>query len=361
MFHWSQKMNKQKELPIGSCVGILGGGQLGRMLSLSASQLGLKTHIYDPEIDAPAKQVTNLSSTFEYDDIKNLESFANKVDVITYEFENIPLETIKFCQNLKSVYPNSKSLGICQDRINEKKFLNSIGVETVKFEMASSYEQIKIAIENIGLPVVIKTSRFGYDGKGQKVIHKKEEIEKIVSEFVDVPVIIEKFIEFELEISVIICRDMSGKISAYDPSENIHKNGILIESKVPANISFSTSSDAIIIASKIVRNLNYVGVMGIEFFVTKSKKILVNEMAPRVHNSGHWTQSGCIINQFEQHIRAITGRSIGDGKRHSNVLMKNILGDQIFDIKDDSEHSINIYGKEKAKYNRKMGHINIIE
>ena len=262
-------MTKKNELPFGSIVGILGGGQLGRMLSLSASQLGFKTHIYDPDINAPAKQVTNLSSTFEYDDFKNLENFANKVDVITYEFENIPLETIKFCQNLKSVYPNYKSLGICQDRITEKNFLKSIGVETVKFEMASSYEEIKIAIENIGLPVVIKTSRFGYDGKGQKVIYKKEEIEKIVSEFIDVQVIIEKFIEFELEISVIICRDMSGKISAYDPSENIHKDGILVESKVPANISFSTSSDAIILASKIVRNLNYVGVMGIEFFITK--------------------------------------------------------------------------------------------
>ena len=154
---------------------------------------------------------------------------------------------------------------------------------------------------------------------------------------------------------------MRGKISAYDPSENTHKNGILVESKVPANISFSTSSDAIIIASKIVRNLNYVGVMGIEFFVTKSKKILVNEMAPRVHNSGHWTQTGCIINQFEQHIRAITGRPIGDSKRHSNVLMKNVLGNQIFGINYESGNFINIYGKDKVKNNRKMGHLNIIK
>ena len=354
-------MNKQKKLPIGSIIGILGGGQLGKMLSQSASQLGFKTHIYDPDFNAPAKQVTNISSTFGYDDIKNLEDFANKVDVITYEFENIPLETINFCQRIKNVYPNSKSLEICQDRMTEKKFLNNIGVETATFETASTYEGIIKGIEKLGLPVLIKTSRFGYDGKGQKVIRQKEEIEKIASEFTNISVIIEKLIDFELEISIIICRDMNGKISTYDPAENIHQNGILVESKVPANISFTTSSDAIFIASKIIKNLEYIGVMGIEFFVTKTKKILVNEMAPRVHNSGHWTQSGCIINQFEQHIRAITGRSIGDGKRHSNVLMKNILGDQIFDIKDDSEHSINIYGKEKAKYNRKMGHINIIE
>ena len=342
-------------------LGIIGGGQLGSMLAVAAKKLNVKTTAYCDDADGPAQNFCNEFIFGKYNDKKKILEFASKVDIITYEFENIPLETIKFCQKIKSVYPNFKSLEICQDRINEKNFLKSIGVDTVKFEMASSYEEIKQAIEIIGLPAVIKTSRFGYDGKGQKVIYKKEEIEKIVSEFIDVQVIIEKFIEFELEISVIICRDMSGKISAYDPSENIHKNGILVESKVPANISFSTSSDAIILASKIVRNLNYVGVMGIEFFVTKAKKILVNEMAPRVHNSGHWTQTGCIISQFEQHIRAITGTPIGDGRRHSNVLMKNILGEQIFNIKYDSGNSINIYGKETVKHNRKMGHVNIIK
>ena len=223
-------MNKQKKLPIGSIIGILGGGQLGKMLSQSASQLGFKTHIYDPDFNAPAKQVTNISSTFEYDDIKNLENFANKVDVITYEFENIPLETINFCQKIKNVYPNSKSLGICQDRISEKKFLNNIGVETATFETASTYEGIIKGIEKLGLPVLIKTSRFGYDGKGQKVIRQKEEIEKIASEFTNISVVIEKLIDFELEISIIICRDMNGKISTYDPAENIHQNGILVDS-----------------------------------------------------------------------------------------------------------------------------------
>ena len=200
-----------------------------------------------------------------------------------------------------------------------------MGIKTVKFVVASSYENIIDGIKQLGLPVVIKTNRFGYDGKGQRIIRQKEEIEEVASQFNNIPIIIEEMINFELEMSVIICRDMDGKISAYDPSENVHKNGILIESKVPANISLSIASDAIIIASKIIRNLEYIGVMGIEFFLTKSKQLLVNEMAPRVHNSGHWTQSGCIISQFEQHIRAITGSSIGDGKRHSNILMKNIL------------------------------------
>ena len=172
-------MNKQSRLPLGSVIGILGGGQLGRMLSLSASQLGFKTHIYDPDFNAPAKQVTNLSSTFKYDDINNLKNFAKNVDVITYEFENIPLDTIRVCQEIKNVYPNSRSLEICQDRINEKKFLNNMGIKTVKFVVASSYEKIIDGIKQLGLPVVIKTSRFGYDGKGQKIISQKEEIEKV--------------------------------------------------------------------------------------------------------------------------------------------------------------------------------------
>jgi 5-(carboxyamino)imidazole ribonucleotide synthase len=236
-----------------------------------------------------------------------------------------------------------------------------MGIKTVKFVVASSYENIIDGIKQLRLPVVIKTSRFGYDGKGQKIINQKEEIDKVASQFNNVPVIIEEMIDFELEMSVIICRDMDGKISAYDPSENVHQNGILIESKVPANISLSIASDAIIIASKIIRNLEYIGTMGIEFFLTKSKQLLVNEMAPRVHNSGHWTQSGCIISQFEQHIRAITGNSIGDGKRHSNIMMKNILGEDIYNIRYDSESSLNIYGKDEAKLNRKMGHSNIIK
>ena len=244
-------MNKQSGLPLGSVIGILGGGQLGRMLSLSASQLGFKTHIYDPDFNAPAKQVTNLSSTFKYDDINNLKNFAKNVDVITYEFENIPLDTIRVCQEIKSVYPNSRSLEICQDRINEKKFLNNMGIKTVKFVVASSYENIIDGIKQLRLPVVIKTSRFGYDGKGQKIISQKEEIDKVASQFNNVPVIIEEMIDFELEMSVIICRDMDGKISAYDPSENVHQNGILIESKVPANISLSIASDAIIIARSV--------------------------------------------------------------------------------------------------------------
>ena len=353
-------MVKNKKLPIGSVIGIIGGGQLGRMLSISASQLGFKTHIFDPDPNAPAKQVTNLSTTSHYNDKKALKEFANNVDVITFEFENIPVETIKICQKISNVYPNVKSLATCQDRIIEKKFLNDMNIPSSPFVAAKSFNEIVESINTLEPPVIIKTSRFGYDGKGQKVIYSKKEIEEAAVKFNNIPIIIEKLIDFKLEISTIICRDMFGKIAAFDPAENLHQDGILIESKVPANISFSLTSDAILIASKIVNFLKYVGVMGVEFFVTKKNELLVNEMAPRVHNSGHWTQSGCLINQFEQHIRAISGWPIGNGKRHSNVLMQNVLGTQVQELSKNSNSSVNIYGKDDPRNGRKMGHKNYV-
>ena len=354
------KMNEKKPLPVGSVIGILGGGQLGRMLSISASQLGFRTHIFDPNPKAPAKQVTNLSSNFDYKDKEALENFANNVDVITFEFENIPVETIQTCQKITNVFPNVRSLSTCQDRSTEKKFLHAMNIPSSPFVTAKSFNDILQSVNTLEPPLILKTCRFGYDGKGQKIIHSREEIESAASEFNDTPVILEKLIDFKLEISTIICRDMYGKIAVFDPTENHHQNGILIQSKVPANIPFSLASDAILIASKIVNALKYVGVMGVEFFVTKDNELLVNELAPRVHNSGHWTQSGCLINQFEQHIRAISGWPIGSGKRHSNVLMQNVLGEEIKALTKNSDSSVNIYGKDDSREGRKMGHKNFV-
>ena len=353
-------MSKNNKLSIGSVIGILGGGQLGRMLSISASQLGFKTHIFDPDPNAPAKQVTNQSSTYQYSDKEALEKFANNVDVITFEFENIPVETIKICQSIKNVFPNAKSLSTCQNRNAEKRFLNDLNIPSTSFVTAKSFPEIVNSIDVLGLPLVLKTSRFGYDGKGQKVVYSRKEIEDAAIKFNGIPTIIEKFVDFKLEISIIICRDMSGKVAAFDPAENLHQDGILIESKVPANIPFSLASDAILIASKIVTSLKYVGVMGVEFFVTKENELLVNEIAPRVHNSGHWTQSGCLISQFEQHIRAISGWPIGSGKRHSNILMQNLLGAHVQELSNNSDSSVNIYGKDEPRDGRKMGHKNCI-
>ena len=353
-------MSEKKKLPVGSVIGILGGGQLGKMLSISASQLGFKTHIFDPDPKAPAKQVTNLSSTFDYKDKLALAKFANSVDVITFEFENIPVETIQICEEFTNVFPNIKSLSTCQDRSTEKKFLHEMNIPSSPFVTAKSFHEILQSVNTLDPPLILKTCRFGYDGKGQKIIYSKEGIESAASEFTDTQVILEKLIDFKLEISTIICRDMYGKIAVFDPAENQHQNGILIESKVPANIPFALASDAILIASKIVNALEYVGVMGIEFFVTKDNELLVNELAPRVHNSGHWTQSGCLINQFEQHIRAISGWPIGNGKRHSNVLMQNVLGESVKALVNDSDSSVNIYGKDDPREGRKMGHKNYI-
>jgi 5-(carboxyamino)imidazole ribonucleotide synthase len=353
-------MNKVCKVPIGGIIGIIGGGQLGKMLSLSASQLGFKTHIFDPDPEAPAKQVTNISSTFPYDDRAALKNFSDSVDVVTFEFENIPKESIKICQRFSPVFPDADSLSICQDRINEKRFLNDINIPFSPFVSGSTVSEILQKGSILQFPLVLKSSRFGYDGKGQRIIYSKQELKNSETEFKNTPIILENFIDFKLEISVIICRDMFGNISAYDPAENSHQNGILVESKVPANISFSLASDAILIASKIVNALQYVGVMGVEFFVTNENKLLVNELAPRVHNSGHWTQSGCLINQFEQHIRAITGWTIGGGKRHSDVTMTNLLGSVTKGLKNKPDSSVNIYGKVTPREGRKMGHINNI-
>ncbi|MAI97473.1 MAG: 5-(carboxyamino)imidazole ribonucleotide synthase [Rhodobacteraceae bacterium] len=351
-------MNKVWKVPIGGLIGIIGGGQLGRMLSISASQLGFKTHIFDPDPEAPAKQVTNTSSTFPYDDKAALEKFSDSVDVVTFEFENIPKETIKICQRFSTVFPDAESLSTCQDRINEKKFLRKINIPASPFMSSPTVSKILQSGSILKFPLVLKSSRFGYDGKGQRIISSEKDLKNSEPNFKNLPVILEDFIDFKLEISVIICRDIFGKIAAYDPIENIHQNGILVESKVPANISFSLASDAILIASKIVNSLEYVGVMGVEFFVTKEDQLLVNELAPRVHNSGHWTQSGCLINQFEQHIRAITGWPIGNGKRHSDVIMRNVLGSDIEGLENKSDSSVTIYGKNDPRDGRKMGHIN---
>ncbi len=353
-------MNKNKKLPLGSTIGILGGGQLGRMLSIAASQLGFKTHIFDPNPKAPAKQVTNLSSTYSYENKSALEEFANNVDVITFEFENIPLETIHICDKLKNVFPNAKSLSTCQDRVIEKSFLNTLKLPTAPFVEAKSDDEILKSLNSLAPPLILKRTRLGYDGKGQEIVYSEQEIVNIASKFNKIPVILEKLIDFKLEISIIICRDIVGNISAFDPAENLHQNGILVESRVPASIPFSLASDAVLISSKIVNALEYVGVMGVEFFVTRNNKLLVNELAPRVHNSGHWTQSGCLINQFEQHIRAITGWPIGNGQRHSNVLMRNVLGPAVNMLPNDCAGSTHIYGKDDPREGRKMGHTNVI-
>jgi len=348
------------DLSKNKTIGILGGGQLGRMLSSSASKLGFKSHIYDPQKGCPASQVSDLTTVASYEDIKALTNFAKSVDVVTYEFENIPTQALDVIENYVSIYPNRKALLTSQDRLTEKQFLNNIGLNTAPFVNVETDAELKNAINKIGSDSILKTRRFGYDGKGQARLNSKTNLVDILLSFQGQPCILEGLINFDQEISVIGARDQHGSISCYDPGENIHQNGILRTTIVPARINKKIATDAIIITGKILNALDYIGTIGVELFV-KDNKLIVNEIAPRVHNSGHWTQNGCVIDQFEQHVRAITGLPLGDGNRHSNVKMTNLLGDDILNLEqllNARNSAVHLYGKKDIKSDRKMGHVN---
>ena len=362
-------MNKNQEninqLAPKATIGIIGGGQLGRMLALSASQLGFKVAIYCPDVDSPAFDVTPYQFIAQYDDEKKLIEFANFVDIITYEFENLPVKSIKFLEKLKPVAPSSRALFIAQDRIEEKNFLQRNNIKVAKYLAVKSLSDLKKAIKEIGLPIVLKTTRMGYDGKGQRIIKDEKEIEKAFADLAGSMLIAEQFIAFEKEISVIVARNERGQVRDYDASENIHQNHILKTSTVPANIDQLTRKQASRIAHEIVGALDYIGVMGIEFFVVggdSHAKLIVNEIAPRVHNSGHWTPAVCLTNQFEQHIRAIANWPLGDPTRMANVVMENLIGDEIIDahVNLQSGTRFDFYGKKQARKGRKMGHLNHI-
>ena len=349
-------------LPYGSVIGILGGGQLGRMLSVAASRLGYKTHIFEPGANPPAGDVAHAVTTAPYEDEAALLAFAEAVDVITYEFENVPTSALDLLESLKPIRPNRKALAVSQDRLVEKAFLNDLGLATAPFAAVDDIEDLKEAIAEIGCPAILKTRRFGYDGKGQVVINAPEEAAAALEDMKGAPAILEGFVEFFKEISVIGARAEDGAISCYDPGQNKHEGGILRTTLVPAAITDSQRTDAVLLAAKILNKLDYVGVMGVELFVTRDA-LIVNEIAPRVHNSGHWTQAGCAVDQFEQHIRAVTGWPLGDGGRHCDVEMENLIGDdmdRVPRLAKLARYQIHLYGKAEVKPGRKMGHVNHI-
>ena len=345
-----------------SVIGILGGGQLGRMLAIAASRLGYKSHIFDPNRNSPASQISTFSTQASYDNFEALTSFAKSVDIVTYEFENIPTDALNIIENYVNIFPNKEALFTSQDRLIEKKFLTNLGLKTAPFENIENIKDLKDAINKIGTPAILKTRRLGYDGKGQVKINDIKNLDSILTRFHNIPCILEGVINFNMEISIIGARDQYGAISCYDPGENYHEKGILKTTLVPAKINQKTITDAVLLTGQIMNKLNYVGVIGVELFVTDNE-LIINEIAPRVHNSGHWTQNGCLIDQFEQHIRAIVGLQLGDGKRHSNIEMTNILGDDFKKLDkfvNDGKSAIHLYGKEDIKIGRKMGHINKI-
>ena len=344
----------------GAVIGILGGGQLGRMLSVAASRLGFTTHIFEPAANPPAGHVADKVTTADYEDEAALRAFAETVDVITYEFENIPTSALDILEDLKPIRPGREALRVSQDRLTEKMFLQDLGLATAPFAEVNDAASLDAALQQVGTPSILKTRRFGYDGKGQMRIMHPEEAPEALAAMQGAPAVLEGFVPFSHEVSVIAARSLNGKVACYDPGENVHLEGILSTTTVPANLTTGQSMDAVLMAGKILNALDYVGVLGVEIFVT-GHGLVVNEIAPRVHNSGHWTQEGCTIDQFEQHIRAITGWTIGNGARYADVVMENLIGEdveRIADLARDPDCAIHLYGKAEAKPGRKMGHVN---
>lgn len=366
----STKMNNTHIVEPGGVIGVMGGGQLGRLLAMAAANLGLKTHIYCPEEGCPARDVSFAQTIASYTDQSALAAFADAVDVITYEFENVPAEAVEFL-TLKGaiVRPGAVALEKAQDRLIEKEFINSIGAATAPYHAVDDVASLEAGLKKIGWPAILKTRRLGYDGKGQTTLRDEaadlpDTYEK-ASEFAwaevgAAPSILEGFVPFDCEISIIGARAASGDVQLFDPAENVHRYGILKTSTTPANVSAQTVAKARKVATTLLESLNYVGVIGVEFFVLKNGDVLVNEFAPRVHNSGHWTSNACTISQFEQHMRAVAGWPLGDPKRHSNAVMENLIGDEAndwLDLSSQTQTGIHLYGKNQARPGRKMGHV----
>lgn len=346
----------------GAVIGILGGGQLGRMLAVAAARLGYRTHVYEPGAAPPAADVVHRVTCAGYEDAAALTAFAGAVDVITYEFENVPTAALDLLESLKPIHPNRRALAISQDRLAEKAFLNGIGLATAPYAAVATAEDLAAALARIGCPSILKTTRLGYDGKGQARIKSAADSAAALAAMQGAPAVLEGFIPFTHEVSVIAARASDGSVACYDPGENVHRDGILHTTTVPARLTPGQRSDAILAAARILNALDYVGVLGVELFVTP-EGLIVNEIAPRVHNSGHWTQNGCAVDQFEQHIRAITGWPLGDGGRHSDVTMENLIGDDIARIPRiarERNAALHLYGKADARPGRKMGHVNRI-
>jgi len=361
MIQKTKMRTKNETLAPGGTIGILGGGQLGRMLSLAASRLGFQCHIYDPSWAGPAARVSRHETNASYDNIEAVLAFAKDCDVITYEFENVPALTAKTAASVVPLRPGAKALNVAQDRLSEKIFIQDTAkVPVAFFEPVTSVHELRRAVKKLALPAVLKTRRFGYDGKGQVIIRSESEIEAAWAAMKNAPAILEQFIPFEREVSVIAARGATGETAAYPLIENVHKNHILDTSTAPAKGDDGRAKG---LAIQIMSALEYVGVMAVEFFELHDGNLLVNEIAPRVHNSGHWTQDAGCIDQFELHIRAIAGWPLGDTQPKHDMEMTNLIGDDVKDWEKFAEEPntfLHLYGKRDIRDARKMGHVNRI-
>jgi 5-(carboxyamino)imidazole ribonucleotide synthase len=356
-------------LPPGATIGILGGGQLGRMLAVAAARLGLKTHIYSDGRDACAFDVAHAHTIGDFDDLSAIEAFARHVDVVTYEFENVPLEAAAAAERAKPVRPGAKALQVAQDRLSEKDFINGLQIPLAPYRGVSSLAELESAYGFfVPGPAILKTRRLGYDGKGQVRIDEAGQLAAAFDELRQLPCVLEGVVKFAYEVSILVVRDQDGATRFYDPPRNTHEGGILKQSTVPAGLPASAVHQAKIIAKRLADGLGYIGVLGVELFYMgdgASEPFVVNEIAPRVHNSGHWTLDACAVSQFENHVRAVAGWPLGATARHSDAVMTNIIGPEAeawpalarqAGAYDDGA-CLHLYGKGLARPGRKMGHL----
>lgn len=359
----------QTILPPGATIGILGGGQLGRMLALAGTRLGLNIHIYSTAADCPAACAASHVTVGTFDDVDAVLAFAKTCDAVTYEFENVPAMSAKAAATAAPLRPSARALDVSQDRLAEKTFLRAqIGLDVAGFEDVGSVYDLRRAAKRLGLPCVLKTRRFGYDGKGQVILKTLDDVEAAwaalsplsAKDGAPAACILEAFVPFAREVSIVAARSLDGKIAAYPLTENVHENHILKTSTAPAD---QDDGSAAHMAAQILEQLDYVGVMGVEFFQMADGRLIVNEVAPRVHNSGHWTQDAGCTDQFEQHMRAVAGWPLGDAKPRHGVEMTNLIGDEVTaweSLAKEPDIFIHLYGKSEIRPGRKMGHVNRI-
>jgi 5-(carboxyamino)imidazole ribonucleotide synthase len=350
-------------LPAGSTIGILGGGQLGRMLSLAAARLGLKCHVYS-DVAGGACDVAAAATIAAYEDTARIRAFAETVDVVTYEFENVSLEAAAAAEAVTPVRPGPKALAVAQDRLEEKTFISALGVPVAPFAPVDDEASLEAARRAIGDTGILKTRRFGYDGKGQVRIRSAAGLAPAFAELKHAPCVLEGLVPFVYEVSVLVVRSVSGETRFYDIPVNTHKDGILDTSTVPSPLPPADAARACEMAAAIAKALDYVGVLGVEMFYLgpdAPEPLVVNEIAPRVHNSGHWTMDACLVSQFENHMRAVAGWPLGSTSRHSDVTMTNLIGhdaDRWQALAAEPDAALHLYGKPEARPGRKMGHVN---
>ncbi len=348
-------------LPPNATIGLVGGGQLGRMSAMAAARLGYRCHILTREVDSPAAQVAHGVTISDYSDPVSLRAFAAQVDVISFEFENVSAEGLELLASLKPVRPSPDVLRLSQDRLAEKTFLNGAGAPTAPWAPVGSFAELEAAVGQLGLPAVLKTTRLGYDGKGQAMLRAPEDLAPAWERLSPKPLVLEGFVDFSREISVVVARGADGTVSSFDTVENRHRNHILDLTLAPARITPEVDAAAQATAHRVAEAIGLVGLLAVEMFVDRDGRVLVNEIAPRPHNSGHWTIDACPASQFEMHIRAIAGLPLPRAVRHSDAVMKNLVGPEETalwpDILGTPGLIPHLYGKAEAHPGRKMGHV----